>query len=901
MKLQFGITLRPFYRHGLSAAFAILLTCWPTAVSWAQITTGMIEGTVRNSAGDPQPDIVITALGSVSAAQWTAKSDARGRFQFILPHGDYEIRSGSSIKVHVPALQMISLSLTLTQDLHFGTWSSNTVFETLLGATLFSDLPGVVVNPVDFTGAANIRIPLLSQHAYSWTGTTFSFEGMNATDPYQPGRPLVFPDTETLDEMAIANSFGAGVNIGLFLRTPSRAWHGDLDFSGTSSALSSDNLPLPANRAALQQAQQYNWFTRDHADLGGSLGRRLDVFFSATGQWASEKVPIAPPGQDLSSRLLFGTFSARYQPSDQDQLELLLSGSRINLSNWGQPVALEAFTGWRGMPAFESPFGFNGLAEADRQEFIQGSWIRQLRSGVLELRYGASVAHLDTNPTVPRNEPSETELLDGTVTGAPPISNLAMRERQSLRAVLQPRGLQLGSQNHRIAIGAAWEHATIENRFSSPSGPDLITAGGVPAYAIELNTPDDSKERVQSSSIFLRDQLRLTPWLSIDAGARADFSNASGSSIEWNTASPHAGFTLLLPGLKRLSFGGSYSRFYAPLAARYLDFANPDSLSGLVYSWNGSTEPGTLLRRFGGAYSSISPSLRPPYADEFRVQAEFSINSHSFARVQLFRRDDKNRIIAADVGVPFGAYSPVETLDPGPDGIPGTFDDRTLAVYQQSPSTFGADRYLLENQPDLRMLFEGFTAELASRFKQLTFHASFTADKSFGPTNPGNGLLENDPGIVGALYQDPNTLINATGHEYFDRSYLGKIQLTYQLPQAFGGLEFVNTANYQDGLPFARELLVTGLAQGPIVVPATLRGSPEGGNRAEYVLNWNLRLARSFTLPKGRLRFGADILNVTNAANRIQEVDLTGLSFNQRLPVEIEAPRTIRFNVQFLF
>ena len=79
-----------------------------------------------------------------------------------------------------------------------------------------------------------------------------------------------------------------------------------------------------------------------------------------------------------------------------------------------------------------------------------------------------------------------------------------------------------------------------------------------------------------------------------------------------------------------------------------------------------------------------------------------------------------------------------------------------------------------------------------------------------------------------------------------------------------------------DGLVFARQLLVTGLPQGPFLVATTVRGSPEGGNRAQYAINWNLRISRQFVLPVGRLAATADILNVINAGERLQEYDLSG-------------------------
>jgi hypothetical protein len=95
---------------------------------------------------------------------------------------------------------------------------------------------------------------------------------------------------------------------------------------------------------------------------------------------------------------------------------------------------------------------------------------------------------------------------------------------------------------------------------------------------------------------------------------------------------------------------------------------------------------------------------------------------------------------------------------------------------------------------------------------------------------------------------------------------VGKIQAVYRLPSAWGGIEISSVADYLDGLPFARELLVTGFPQGPFLVETTPRSSVDGGNRAQYVANWNLHLNRQFGLAVGRLTASADIFNLTNAS-----------------------------------
>ncbi len=214
---------------------------------------------------------------------------------------------------------------------------------------------------------------------------------------------------------------------------------------------------------------------------------------------------------------------------------------------------------------------------------------------------------------------------------------------------------------------------------------------------MEFNTPLDSRELVRSFSGFVADHVTLTPSLSLDLGAFADFSRGSLPAqsspagafapartfaaqpdlIVWNSLSPRAGAAWQVPHSHGLVLRGAYFRLYAPLAGRYLDFGNPNSLGGNAYQWcigglasnaNAPFQPsdqGNLLLRFGGPYSSISPSLHRPYSDEFDVGAQFPFAPRSVASIHLFRRDDKDRIAAIDTGVPAQAFTPVSILDPG--------------------------------------------------------------------------------------------------------------------------------------------------------------------------------------------------------------------------------------------
>lgn len=907
---------------------------------WAQLATGDVEGTLHAPDGRAVAGASILVHGE-NGFQTAVSSDSNGEFTLTLPYGRYRMsvdaQGGAGTVVDVGPLQTTHVDLSAGKSLSSpppGVWADSSrggeypeAFS--LAGNLLSREPSSVTEPLDFTGLHDNRLAVESQRGFSWTDTQFKLQGMDATDSYQPGRPAVLPDIQSLDEAVVRSAFAQtassspGTEIGLFLAQPGASWHGGLSSDNTGTPLSSTNLPAPAERGLVQQNGQFRRFTRDRLEIGGPLTKRADFYASSAGQWASQTEPLAAPGTDQRSRLLFANARGRFRAGAHDQFDALYSGSRIDLSNGGVPAGLEALTSDRLAPSFVLPGGFPGDPETDHLDFVQVGWTHVSRagsgSGVLEVRYGWSTAHLDTS--TPAVGQSRVELLGGAVSGPPPLANLAVRPRQGIEVAWQPSVLRALGTRHRIVAGGGWKTSGPINRFNTPSGMNWITANGAPAFVTEFNTPLDSRELVRSLSSFVADHVSVTPSFSLDAGVFADFSRGSVPAqsspagffapvrefaaqpdlIVWNSLSPRAGFAWRVPRSHGLVLRGTFFRLYSPLAARYLDFGNPNSLAGTVYSWTAANSPGGALLRFGGPYSSISPSLHRPYSDEFDIGAEYPLARRTAVSATLFRRDDRNRLAAIDAGVPAQAFTPVSIPDPGPGGILGAPGGQLLGVYAQNPATLGRDQYLLTNPSGLRTLDTGVTAEARTEWRRLTLHASFVAEKSFGPTNPGDAFYENDPGVLGALFLDPNSAIHSTGRSFVDRAYVGKIQGVYRLPSAWGGIEVASVADYLDGLPFARQLLVTGLPQGPFLVATTARGSPGGGNRAEHVLNWSLRLSRDFELPFGTIGLSADVFNLIDAAQRLQEEDLGGPSFNLRLPVAIQPARFVRIGFRYRF
>jgi len=121
------------------------------------------------------------------------------------------------------------------------------------GEFLLLKEPGVVTGPLDFGQIARQKLVVFSTQGLSWTANQIRVEGMNAADPYQPGRPLLFPDPSGVAEVRLVrDQLNRGPLLQFSFRTADTRWHFNAGGFFTGSPLSSSNLPAPALRGTLQ-------------------------------------------------------------------------------------------------------------------------------------------------------------------------------------------------------------------------------------------------------------------------------------------------------------------------------------------------------------------------------------------------------------------------------------------------------------------------------------------------------------------------------------------------------------------------------------------------------------------------------------------------------------------------
>ncbi len=761
---------------------------------------------------------------------------------------------------------------------------------------------------------------LVGVHGGTWTQNGYRWDGLNVTNPYEPGKPLTYPGYESIQEFLVSGSqhgaavSASGAEFQLVSRRGGDTLRGQAEAYYLGSPFQSSNLDDRLRGFGYTTTPHFEHFPQGAFSMGGPLpGARAWSFFTSLEAQNLSKVIPGFAGTP-AARVYSGLLRLDRAVTPRDSLSMLVSGQIARNSNLGAGPGIEPSATLHGN---------------DRYELVQGHWTRrQSDRTVWDIAFG--FAHSSPTDTLQAGitRPNYTRLFTGEMTGAAPVESDSALSRFSLRGQMQTIRRFPASRQHLLALGFDLEESLATEEQRVFQGLDLfLYPGNAPSEVAEFNTPSHAMQRLRELSFFAEDRLTIHHRIFLRWGANLDSSNASlpsqrsgagpfaparsfagaGSVVSWTSLSPRLG--LAAPFSTRLGqvrlFAG-YARYYDLLPAAYADYANPTALGGRLYRWDDKNndgifqpgEDGPLLRVFGGPSSEVDPGLKRPFTDEWGIGLEHDIGRALQMSVRLLRRDTRHLVQTVNTGVPASAYTAVKVLDPGDDNVAGTSDDQVLTVFNQDPHTLGQDHYQLTNPPGLNARYKGLESNLTCRFAEHGyFSVSFTAYKSEGDGNPGNSELENDPGVIGSLFDNPNTSINARGRLFFDRAYMGKIAAYYRAPFGF---QLGSVISYFDGLPFGRELIVPDFNQGPFFVMATPRGEP-GGFRTQYNLNFDQRLSRGFEFGNLRMTVLMDVFNMLNSNKNLREADISGPQFVRRTPLDVQNPRAFRLGVRLGF
>lgn len=361
--------------------------------------------------------------------------------------------------------------------------------------------------------------------------------------------------------------------------------------------------------------------------------------------------------------------------------------------------------------------------------------------------------------------------------------------------------------------------------------------------------------------------------------------------VDFFTLSPRLGLVYDIFGNGRTALKLSFSRYYEPIWFSKYNASQIFSAGSVDYYWNDLN--GNKLMDLPPDDSYVIQSypvqdpdfnyyvddLKAPHVTEFLAGIEQELFRDFKLGLQFIWK--RNRDIVEDTDINNGYDSdardedgpiwlPFEFVDPGYDGQWGTSDDQTLTAYglradRPIPSWMGM------NPPEAERKYWAvaltFDKRMSNRWqlKGSLLYSSFQGNvEATSITTEGES----------AMFNDPNTLINASGSLFFDRPLQIKIMGTYLLPY-----NFVISAYLQhySGIPWGRTIArVYFPADFPEVQQTyvTMNAEASGSQRRAAYTNLDLRLEKKFSIKGGsQVDLFLDVFNLGGNSGVIVDND----------------------------
>jgi hypothetical protein len=748
-----------------------------------------------------------------------------------------------------------------------------------------AEIPEIIADRVDTGGLSTGDPARIGARGSSWTQTTFRVGGADVTDPLRGGTPLLLPRPETWDRVEFATGMmpidvnAPGLAIGLTPRRPGDTWHGSI---GVAASWPSVNAGASNDRPP-SIARLDSW-----ADVsgsgGGPMSDRAGLFLAASGTRSSRFERADPLLLHANLASMFA--HARFAPS---------ADNGVGMVGWFQHA--------------ENPFpnriafGQKSAEERTNGLHAQGSWDHTRTESPWTSSFFAGVTVGDRrNDLAPTSEIVMERITDG------PVPEVLERGTATVRTWSVGLRANRSSARHQFVVGVegSGSGADVRSAFSGRIGEML---NGEPARVWDYTASTIPSTWTEAGlSLYTADRIALGSRVILDAGVRYETLRADNhtQALTFYDAYPRAGLRIALTDTYSTAAFLSVGRYGHRVPLADLAWGDPSAPHGTVSIWNTPTafesappvSPGTLVARVGPgsggnpSFSAIDPALKRPYMEEIIAGAEGKPNRFSTVRLTAIARRQRDLIGAVNVGVPESAYSVIYIPDAGVD-IHGSQDDQLLPVYNRDPATFGADRYLLANPHDQDSTQVGgeLTFEMHGEHLYLLMGATAARGEIIA-ANIGFNAAENDDGVVGDVYMDPNSRTYAQGRPFTERGYTLKWSGAYRWNT---GASFGLVARYQDGQHFARIVIVPGLNQGIEQV----RAFRNGKTRFTFINTLDARYVQPFRLGRLKLEGSVDVYNMLATALEIEEYPVTGpLS---RTTTAVQPPFAMHFGIRVPF
>lgn len=934
-------------KRGIYIVLLIAVLALPVA---AQEFTGNINGRVADTSGAVIPGATVTIKSNAMQGEKSALSDESGTYRFILlPQGSYTVtyqlsgfktlvREGIIVEVGKTTtinvgLEVATLAETVTvtgespvvdvQNATVGVNFNQGLLRDMPNArdiwVVLAATPGITVTRFDVGGST-----MGTQGGYRSYGVSgqnwITLDGINTTEGSSgAGFYMDYGAFAEIQISAAANSAEVPVP-GAFLNSVfkqgSNELHGEVYFDWEDDSFQGKNVTEELRNKGIVEGDKFTRYNDFNFNAGGPIQRdKFWWFLSIRDQFSGLKTELRKNDGsccgEFTTRLQNQTIKLNYQINANNTLAFSSQGGR----------KFQPYRGGQGSNAFQ--YIVNSTYNQDSWSWVgKTQWTSVLTpKATLDVSANNFGYHFPGRARV-NETPTYDDATQARRGGYPdPFRSLARRWHWNANL-----SYFAGSHDLKFGYGLIWEAPrSIEKPAPGPNGGGvyLYYNNGVPDRFRVDNTPNRAANFLLQNFFFVQDKWQVGRKLTFNLGMRFDRygsyypkqgNDGSGLFAEktefpkrviaiFNNIVPRLAMIYDVFGNTKTAIKASYGRYSENTSSAISSRANPNKEISRTFAWDG-TLPITrdivarsrLLSVTGQPRPiGIDPDLSNKYTDEYAAGLDHELFKDFALNFNWVRKITHNSWDTVNLAESTNVFRPVNAIDPGPDGVLRTGDDKPFTIFERTVPAAVDDFLTNFSRGDNFSTVEFGATKRFSNSWQLITGFDWTK-RNLAPNislNPNIFLYGNDAGE------------HTTGWTY-------KLLGTYVLPHE---ISISGVYNAQKGEGYGREVTfstanlvgrTTNLAQGNTRVFV----EPEGTYYRPTAHIANVRFEKTFRMgDRHKIAGMFDLFNIFNA-NTIVGVNTLSSTTRDRnnnvVPsfdraTQIVQPRIFRLGVRYNF
>ena len=804
---------------------------------------------------------------------------------------------------------------------------------------IMSMAPGVVMDRENVGGSTAGNQSSAYAHGTLRNQTNYTIDGVNMTDAAANGASAMYYDFDSFEEIQVetaahtADVQVGGLVLNMITKSGGNKFSGGISLYGETSKeliwlfgmkLQSNNIPDKTKNpqyANVGTGNPLDYYYEWGGDFGGPIIKDKLWFYGAFRRTAISRFIIGyakdgVPQTDYAA-LTHGTFKMSFQVADNNKLM-----GWVNYDNKYQPHRSASITRPPVTTALQdSPSYFYHLEDTWT---LGSNLIFNFKFGVNKMWYQTG-----NQPEVDMNQPAVRIYYTTPVTGGYENAYYSYTwyysDRYQFNAFADYFKDDFLGGNHELKVGFEYQNSPFHTTRNHPGNILLYfdNPDHTGAYQVWTFRQEVWKQSDIVYSAYFHDVFSLKKHLTINIGLRLDSThmNIDASDVApspWTeyyyanrtTAAPiyhqdakknMAAFTMLSPriGLTydlfddgKNIFKAHYARYSYQVSYGPVDQAITTGYWEVDYNWTDTNkdklpstdEFGKIVYTNIGQAVSIDPNLKSPYTNEIVAGFERKLARDIGVSLNFIYRKTQRVWWSDNQAVnPQTDYTPVNVVDPGPDGILGNSDDgQTQTVYNLASAKVGVSQPYVTQRPGYETSYKGFELVLNKRFAN---RWQFMASATLGKTNVRLPIEAVD---------DPNNrTMNDNVVDSNDVPLIIKASGSYDLPW---GLYVGAFFNFRSGYPTQRYFNTSSslLNQGRVSVST----EKYGASRYPDMAMLDLRLSKVFNLGSvGKLELMLDGFNILNSVTTLGWNSQSSSTFHYI--TQVLAPRIIRLGIKW--